>query len=265
MAVFRWHDAHVHVCSLKASLIHIGDNLLAAIDAALAAHVVPERSVLAVTSKVVSLCEGRVVPKGAVPDKYALVRQEADAYLPPDANPWNVHLTIKNHTLIASAGIDESNAGGDVYVLYPADIQVSAQTIWHHLRRTYGLQEVGVLITDSHVVPMRRGVVGVGLGWAGFKPYIDYVGKPDAFGKCLRVTKTNVLDALATVAVFEMGEGDEQTPFALLTQVKNKVEFLPRVLTQEEEKSAFIDVQDDIFAPLLRCGEWIWNHNDTYR
>src|SRR2546430_16601102 len=70
--------------------------------------VLPERSVVAITSKVVSLCEGRAVPAdGADPEE--LLRREADYYLPADFSHYGFHFTITRGPMVAMACIDQSN------------------------------------------------------------------------------------------------------------------------------------------------------------
>ncbi len=220
-----------------------------------------ERSVLAITSKIVSLCEGSIVAKESVPTKEALIQQTAEAYLDYDkAFPaqYSIQLTIKNGILIPSAGIDESN-GDKVYILYPKDVQQSAISIWEHIRKRDKLNEVGILITDSHTTPMRRGVTGLGLGWCGFTPVYSYIGKPDCFGVPLKVTKVNNLDALASSAVFCMGEGNEQTPFAVITHAP-KIIFQSFYPTEEEKNDVRIPMEEDIYAPILRNARWVFNN-----
>jgi F420-0:gamma-glutamyl ligase len=124
----------------------------------------------------------------------SFVRREADAYLAQEDCPY--HLTIKNQILIPSAGIDQSNGDG-TYILYPENIQETAATLWRHLRDRHCLTKVGVIITDSHTTPLRKGVTGITLGWCGFEPLHSYIGQPDIFGQPLRVTQINILDALA--------------------------------------------------------------------
>lgn len=76
---------------------------------------IQEGSIVAITSKVVSLCEGRVVPIGHV-DKDTLIQEEADYYLPPELSQYRWNFALIRNTLIASAGIDQSNSSGN-YVL----------------------------------------------------------------------------------------------------------------------------------------------------
>src|SRR5262245_14024605 len=131
-----------------------------------------ERSVLAITSKIVAICEGRVRAMGSV-DKQTLIAEEAERYLPADPR-YGVSLTLKQGLLIATAGIDESNADG-WYVLWPSDAQRSAHLIRAHLAARHGLAEVGVIITDSRSTPLRPGVTGVALAHSGFLALNDYV------------------------------------------------------------------------------------------
>ncbi len=215
-----------------------------------------ERSILVITSKILSLCQNRVVNKHQVLDKFELVKEEADLYLEGDySERYGICLTIKNGILIPTAGIDESNSNGN-YILYPLNLQEEATQIWNFLRIHYQINEVGVLITDSHTTPLRRGVTGIALGWCGFQPLHNYIGKPDIFGNLLRVTQTNILDGLASSAVFVMGEGSEQTPLALISSVGSNVVFQQEPPSKEEVESISISLEDDLYAPLLKTANW---------
>ena len=72
---------------------------------------ISENSVIAISSKIVSLCEGNVVEKGSI-SKDELIEMEADFFLPKSNSRYDVYLTIKNNLLMPSAGIDESNTNG---------------------------------------------------------------------------------------------------------------------------------------------------------
>lgn len=248
----------MHIKTYKTHCITTEDSLIDLADA----YIPPlkERSIIAITSKIISLCEGSVIEKSAVESKEILIQQSADAYLdlPNESiSPHAIQITIKNNILIPSAGIDESNGNG-IYILYPKDIQQSAAFIWEHLRKRDNLQELGIVITDSHTTPMRRGVIGIGLGWCGFKPLYDYIGKPDCFGVPLRVTMRNNLDALSVATVFCMGEGNEQTPFAVVTDAPN-IEFQSTPPTDGEVQSLVIPMEEDLYAPLLKNKHWVFN------
>jgi F420-0:gamma-glutamyl ligase len=95
------------------------------------------------------------------------------------------------------------------------------------------------------VIPLRAGVVGVALGYAGFRGLREYRGEPDIFGYPLKVTRTNIADGLATAAVLMMGEGNEQQPLATIRHAR--VQFSDR--TDRRELS--IAISDDLYAPLF--------------
>jgi len=216
---------------------------------------IPDQSIVVITSKIISLCQNRVIPKEAVKNKLDLIHTESDYYLEGDyIEKYGVCLTIKNNILIPTAGIDESNGNG-YYILYPEDLQNTAVEIWQHLRKRTPTQKLGVLITDSHTTPLRRGVTGISLAWCGFAPLFNYIGKPDIFGTPLRVTMINLLDGLAATAVFVMGEGDEQTPLAIIQQAP-KITFQDSPPTKEEIGSITITPAEDLYAPLLTNVKW---------
>src|SRR5690349_15562446 len=69
-----------------------------------------EGDVVAITSKIVAIHQGRCVAAADVSDKEHLVEAEADAWIPKASSRYGITLAIKGSTLIASAGIDASNA-----------------------------------------------------------------------------------------------------------------------------------------------------------
>lgn len=213
----------------------------------------PEKSILAVTSKIVSLCEGNVVKIGEK-NKDALIQQESQYFILPKKNPPGITLTITNDILIPTAGIDESNGNGS-YILWPKDAFASAKKIRDHLACTFGLTDVGVLITDSKTTPMRWGTTGIALSYAGFAGLNDFIGKPDLFGRLMEVTKVNVADGLAASAVVCMGESNEQTPLAVITDIPF-VAFNKNMPDAEERKTWRIPMEIDLYGPLLQSPLW---------
>jgi putative folate metabolism gamma-glutamate ligase len=214
-----------------------------------------EQEIVVVTSKIVSVCYGDVVPDDGTVEKKDLIRQEADYYLGDQyPTPYGHMITIKNSILIPSAGIDESNGAGN-FILWPRNLQLRTNQLWEHICRQRGLSHVGVIVTDSKTTPLRWGTSGIGLSWCGFAAFKDYRGTPDIFGRQLRTTKVNVLDGLAAAAVLVMGEGNEQTPLAVVSDVPF-ITFQERTPTQEELANLSIDLDDDIYAPLLTSVNW---------
>ena len=183
-----------------------------------------------------------------------MIEQEAEYYLPRSASKYDVSLTIKNNTLIATAGIDESNADGH-YVLWPKDPQETANSIRGFLKTVRKVREVGVIITDSKTTPLRWGVTAIAIAYCGIEPLKDYIGKKDLFGRRFVFEKLNIIDSLATAAALEMGEGREQTPIAIIEDLKN-VTFVDRNPSKEELDSLKIALEDDLYAPLLKSVKW---------
>lgn len=259
------------ITAVKTAVLHPPkDDLLHVIAQAIPVNsrsprIIREKSIVVVTSKVVSIWQGRCVPTLRYPEregKDALVRREADFYLPREATPgaWCMH-TIKNNIFIPSAGVDESNAD-NYYILWPRDVTGVAQRLSAWLRRHYGVRELGVIITDSHTIPLRRGVLGISLAHYGFAPLRDYRGTVDLFGRPLKMTQKNIPDALAAAAVVLMGEGDEQTPLAVVNDV-SWVEFgagrsSPRSGRKPVKPYSSFEIRtrEDLYYPLLSAMKW---------
>ena len=213
----------------------------------------PEKSVVVITSKIVSICEGRIVKMGTI-DKDELIRQEAQFYLPRESSKYNVSLTIARNILAASAGVDESNGNG-YYVLWPKDPQKSANKIRGHFQKKFKIKHVGVIITDSKTTPLRWGVTGIAIAYSGIVPLKDYIGTKDIFGKTMEYTKTSIIDSLASAATVVMGEGKEQMPLAIIEDVPF-IKFQSRNPTKKELDSLSISIEDDLYAPLIKNVKW---------
>lgn len=212
-----------------------------------------ENSVLVITSKIISITEGRVV-KIVGSNKDELIKQESQFYLDRNENPYAVSLTITNDNLVATAGIDESNGNG-FYVLWPKDAQGSTNQIRKYLREKFNIKNLGVIISDSKTAPLRWGVTSFALGYSGITPLIDYTGKPDLFGRPFKFEKLNVIDSLSTAATLVMGEGAEQTPMAVIEDLPF-VEFKDEDPSEEELQELKISKEEDIYAPLLTNAPW---------
>lgn len=219
-----------------------------------------DRTVVAVTSKIVAICEGRVVPipegekeKNKLKDK--LIIQEAERYLPRSSSRYNVLLTVKGNAINFSSGVDESNSGG-YFVLWPKDSQKSANIIRAHLVEKHKKKNVGVIITDTTSVPLRWGQRGVFvLAHSGFAALNSYIGKPDLFGRPFKMTSAAIADALGTAAVLVMGEGAEQTPLAVIEDIPF-VKFQRRNPTKRELDKLRMPLEHDLYAPLLKAVQW---------
>ena len=215
------------------------DDLFAILDESLTG--VEEGDVVVVSSKVVSIHEGNCVPiEGA--DKKALIVQEAQFAIP--RSYWSSPLTVAHNAFIGTAGIDESNADGH-YVLLPRDPFISAYNLYRYLQGRFGIKNLGVVISDSHSSPLRRGAMGVAIGWWGFKPTINHVGKPDLFGREFKIEVSNIADAVAAAAGLVMGETDECQPVVIARKVPG-ITFVDGNTKDE----LFVASKDDTFRVL---------------
>ncbi|MDP2656524.1 MAG: coenzyme F420-0:L-glutamate ligase [bacterium] len=199
-----------------------------------------EQSIIVVTSKIVALAEKRTAIAKNRKTKENLIRAESDVALPTKY----VWLTIKDGIVMASAGIDESNANGKL-ILLPKDSFKTAQQLRTKLRKHYGVKQLGILITDSRTVPLRAGVTGVALGYAGFRGLKEYCNKPDIFKRKFKFSRVDMADSLATSAVCVMGEGNEQQPLASITDAP--ISFCDTV----SKKELFIDIKEDMYGPIF--------------
>ena len=215
--------------------------------------ILKERSIVVITSKIISICQGRVV-KTEKADKKKLIKKEAEYFLPSTESKYGITLTIKGNLLLPTAGIDKSNGGG-YFILYPENPQKTANEVRKYLIGRFLIKKLGVIITDSKTTPLRRGTIGVAIAHSGFVALNNYIGKRDIFGRKLKVTKGNVLDALAAAAVLVMGEGKEQTPLVIIEDAPF-VKFQNRDPLEKEIQDFYLNMADDIYAPLLKSVKW---------
>ncbi len=212
-----------------------------------------EKSIIVITSKIVSIWQGQCVKMNSVKNKDNLIKKEADLYLDENREPKGyVTLTIKNNILIPNAGIDESNGNG-YFILWPKEPFLLAKQIYDFIKKNYCLNNFGIIISDSCCTPLRRGTSAVSIAYYGFYPLKDYRGTKDIFKRGMKISQSNIADALAAAAVIVMGEGDEQTPIAVIQDV-DFVKF--KEFDSTDYNPLKIDRGDDIYAPLLEAVKW---------
>lgn len=183
-----------------------GDDLAAAI--ATAAPWLQDGDTVVVTSKVVSKCEGRLVPAPTDPDardtlRRRLVDQESVRVLARK----NRTLITENHLGIvqAASGVDGSNIGTDELALLPADPDASAAALRAGLAARLGVS-VAVLVTDTMGRAWRTGQTDVAIGAAGLTVLHAYSGAVDRDGNELLVTEVAVADEVAGAADLVKGK-----------------------------------------------------------
>jgi len=242
------------ITAYKTPIIQAGDDLYKHIANSISN--IPEKSVLVVVSKIISYAQNRFAPikTGERQEKHSLVKQEADHYLPNSISRYDLMFTIKNNHLTVNAGIDESNADNS-YLLWPENLQQEVNNIWRFARQHYQLGQLGVIVTDSRTWPLRWGVVGTCLAHCGFKQLHDCRGEKDLFGREIHFVQQNIAEALASFSVLEMGEVAEQTPLGVIEKIK-QIEFQDREPTQQELDDLKIEIENDMYGPLLTSVPW---------
>lgn len=216
-----------------------------------------DASILVISSKIVSLCEGSVVPIDRTA-KDELITAAAQKYLPRQRSKYNAMITIVQNSLMLAAGIDESNSNG-MYVLWPKYPLATAQAVREYCVQTFGLQQFGVMIVDSTSRPFRIGTIGTVIAHCGFKELYDYRGTKDLFGKEMTVSQANIAESLASAATVVMGEGTEQTPIAIITDVPFATFGSGHQGTCYDTNNTY---EDDIYAPLWNSVDWHTNDAD---
>lgn len=185
-----------------------GDDLAALLaDAWRGAGVVPQHGdVIAVTSKVVSKSEGRLVSAGAEPDadpREDAITSETDRVV---AVRGRTRIVRTHHGFVmAAAGVDASNVESGSLVLLPLDPDASARALREALSSTWGVN-VAVVVTDTAGRAWRAGQTDVALGAAGLVVLDDHGGRTDSYGNPLVVTAPAVADEVAGAAEVATGK-----------------------------------------------------------
>ena len=191
-----------------------------------------EGDVVAVASKVVSTCEGRIRKLDEVevtatarriarkwkldPKLAAIVRGESIEIL---GGVKGFLLTIRDGILTANAGVDLKNCPPGHAMLLPRNADASARELRRSLETHYGVR-LAVIIVDSRVTPMRLGTVGLAIGISGFNPVRDFRGTSDLYGRKVKVTRINVADDLASATHLLMGESEERISLVIARRTR---------------------------------------------
>lgn len=185
-----------------------GDDVAGRIGDAVAGEL-EDGDILAVTSKIVSKAEGRVVRAADRED--AITAETVRVVATRGAtrivqNAWG--------QVMAAAGVDSSNTDDDTVLLLPADPDASARAICSALRRRFGIR-IGVIVTDTFGRPWREGQTDVAIGAAGVRVLDDLRGSRDAGGRELHVTQPAIGDEIAAAADLVKGKANG-TPVAVI-------------------------------------------------
>jgi len=164
--------------------------------------------IVCLSSKVAGLAEGRIYPKA---EKLKLIKQES-SFVKKTAL---CYFTVRQNLICANAGIDESNAF-DKIILLPKHPYKTADTLRRALIKHYKIRNLGVILTDSFILPLRSGVINIAVAYSGFYGVENLINKKDLCRRPLKMTLVNKADALATAAGYCMGESNRRTPLAIV-------------------------------------------------
>ena len=198
-----------------------GDDLAAMIESLFS---IRDGDVVCVASTVVSKSEGRArrldeyTPSARAeeiaerldkdPGFVQAVLEESEVVLLD--RPFLLVATKFGHTGV-NAGIDRSNVSDGRILLLPEDPKASADRIRWGLKK-----DCAVIVTDTCGRPFRCGVAGVAIGWSGIAAIRDWRGKRDLEGRELEITLEAIVDEIAGMANFLMGEGGDGTPVVVV-------------------------------------------------
>ncbi len=175
--------------------IEPGDDLAALLEPSLAANAARDGDVVAITQKVVSKAEGRVVP---AEDRAAWIERESVGVV---ARRGDLIITRTRHGFVcANAGVDASNVRKGFLTLLPEDPDASAERLQKELSARLRLARLGVVITDTFGRPWREGVLDVAIGCAGLPALRDLRGTVDDRGQALETTVVAFADAVAAAS-----------------------------------------------------------------
>ena len=242
-------------------LVKAGDNLAKIIVETAAKNNVEieDRDIIAISQKVVSKAEGRVVKFEEInpseeaeklaekvqrdPKLIELVLKETRRII--KASPEILIVEDKRGLICINAGVDKSNVPRDAYSLLPQDPDESARRIKKEIEKLTG-KKIAVIIVDTFSRPFRRGQVEFAIGIAGIKPFKDYRGQRDLYGNLLKVKNVAIVDEIACAAELVMGQAKEAIPVAI---IKN----LERAEVSEDSsiRELAISHQEDLFRETL--------------
>ena len=234
-------------------LIKEGDDLVEIIASAMDEKgiALEDRDIIAVTEKIVSRAEGRLVrldditpseeavrlaeKSGKDPRLVELILRESKEILYADEF---IVVETKHGFICASAGIDQSNIESGYAKLLPEDPDASAEKLRGGFESKSG-KRLGVLIVDSLGRPFRRGSIGVVIGSSGIRTLWDCRGESDIFGRTLEATRVATGDCLASVASLLMGEAGEQVPVVIIKGVDFAGEGSGKDMLRDKGKDVF--------------------------
>ena len=210
---------------------------------------IDDGDVIVISQKIISKKEGRVVNLNAViPSELSVGISSAyekdprlvEAILSESKRivrmEHGVIIVETNHNFIcANAGIDESNVEKGFATLLPVDPDKSAKKIRDAILQITG-KNTAVIISDTFGRPFRLGQTDHAIGIAGIESIKNYEGKPDTFGKIMRVSAIAIVDELCAAAELVMGK-TEKSPVAIIKNYnfESKNDSINSIIRDEDE------------------------------
>lgn len=199
-----------------------GDDLAGLLVPALRRVGVRAGDVVAVTQKVVSKAEGRVV-EAPEEDRPAWVERETARVV---ARRGDLVIAETRHGFVcANAGVDASNVDAGFLTLLPEDPDASAEALRETLTHALDVP-LAVVITDTFGRAWRAGLVNVAIGCAGLPALLDLRGTPDDRGRILEATVVALADEVAAASGLVMTKA-ARVPAAIVRGVSAKAPASP--------------------------------------
>jgi coenzyme F420-0:L-glutamate ligase/coenzyme F420-1:gamma-L-glutamate ligase len=189
------------------------------VDLILESSEINDGDILVFSQKIVSKSEGRILSLSSV-NPSLLANGIASSY---DKDPRLVELILseskrivrmengiiivetKHGFICANAGIDESNVQDGYAALLPENPDKSANLLKERIEQKTR-KNIAVIISDTFGRPFRLGQTDIAIGIAGIEPILDYIGKPDTFGKVMQVTAIAIADEICSATELVMGK-----------------------------------------------------------
>jgi coenzyme F420-0:L-glutamate ligase/coenzyme F420-1:gamma-L-glutamate ligase len=231
-----------------------GDDLAWIIGEA-AAGLLQHGDILAVTSKIVSKAEGRII---RATDREQAITDETVRVVATRAFPGGVTRIVENRLGIvaAAAGVDASNTPEGTVLLLPIDPDASAARLRSALEERFGLR-LGVIITDTLGRAWREGQTDVAIGASGVRPLDDLRGTLDTQGRRLDVTAPAVGDEIAAAADL-VKRKSAGLPVAVVRGLEHLIDAQApgaRVLVRDGENDMFRLGTDEAYAEGFEAGK----------
>jgi len=233
-----------------------GDDLAGILGDALAG-VAEDGDIVAVTSKIVSKAEGRIVEAA---DREAAITAETVRVVAERSHADGSGTTriVENRQglVMAAAGVDASNAPDGHVLLLPEDPDRSARHLAEALRDRLGIR-LGVILTDTLGRPWREGQTDAAIGAAGVVVLQELAGTLDGNGRPLAVTAPAIADELAAAAELVKGKSTGQ-PVAVIRGLGHLVTDLDapgaRALIRPSERDMFRQGSREAYAEGYAAG-----------